>query len=89
MLDRVSSQAPFEAGLGGSFSDHPRSNAWATTQGTNAYCWELAYGESHSMGDSRHNAPTSSPHPVSTIMVNTPTTKGGSGANYDSSLPNH
>lgn len=88
-FSRVSSQSPFEGGLGGSFSDHNRQGAWASEQGTNCMPWELAYGETHSEGDMRHNAPTSSPHPTSTIIVNTGTTKGGSGANYDSSLPNH
>lgn len=88
-FSRVSSQSPFEGGLSGSFSDHNRQGAWASEQGTNAYCWELAYGESHAMGDSRHQAPTMSPAWNSTIIENTGTTKGGNGANYDSSLPNH
>lgn len=88
-FSRVSSQSPFEGGLGGAFSDHNRQGAWASEQGTNCQPWELAYGESHSEGDSRHTVPTSSPSWDSTILVNTGTTKGGSGANYDSSLPNH
>jgi hypothetical protein len=89
MLTRVSSQSPYEAGLSGSFADHNPTGAWSSEKGTNAYCWELAYGESHSDGDSRHIVPTSSPSWDSTILVSTGTTKGGNGANYDSSLPNH
>lgn len=89
MLDRVSSQTPFEAGLSGSFSDHNRQGAWASKQGTNAYCWELAMGETHATGDSRHQAPTMSPAPTSTIVVNTGSTKGPRGGVYSSSLPNH
>lgn len=82
------SQSQFEAALGGAFSDHPRSNKWADEVGA-AATWESSTMESRSMGDSRHIDPTSSPAWNSTIIVNTGTTKGGSGANYDSSLPNH
>jgi hypothetical protein len=88
-FSRVASQAPFEAGLGGAFSDHNRQGAWASEQGTNCQSWELAYGESHAMGDSRHQALTTSPSWNSTIVEMTGTTKGGNGADYNSSLPNH
>ena len=89
MLNRVHSQTPFETGLSGSFPDHNPTGAWSSEKGTNAACWELDYGTSKAEGDSRHQAPTSSPSWDSTIIVNTGTTKGGNGANYDSSLPNH
>jgi hypothetical protein len=79
----------YEAGLSGSFADHPAINAWSSEKGTNAYCWELTTLESHAGGDSRHQAPTHSPEWNSTIIVKTGVTKGGNGANYDSDLPNH
>jgi hypothetical protein len=82
------SQSPFEGALGGAFSDHPRSNKWADTVAPCA-TWETATMESHSMDAPRGVQATSSPSWNSTIIVNTGTTKGGSGANYDSSLPNH
>lgn len=84
------SQSPYESGLSGSFSDHPRMGAWSSEKGTNAYCWEASTMESHSMGDSRHQAPTTSPAWNSTIIVQTGTTgPDGSGASYNSHLPNH
>jgi len=82
------SQSMYEGNLSGSFSDHPRSNKWADEVGA-AATWETATMESHSMDAPRGVDATSSPSWNSTTIVNTPTTKGGSGANYDSSLPNH
>lgn len=82
------SQSPYEGNLQGSFSDHPRSNKWADEVGPCA-TWESATMESRSMDNPRGSAPTSSPAWNSTIIENTGTTKGGSGASYDSSLPNH
>lgn len=89
MLNRVHSQTPYESGLSGSFADHNPTGAWSSEAGTNAACWELDMGTSNAMGDTRHQAPTSSPLWDSTILVNTGTTKGGNGANYMSNLPNH
>lgn len=83
------SQAMYEAGLSGSFPDHNPTGAWATEIGGHCATWETATMESRATGDSRHQTSTKSPEWNSTIIVQTPTTKGGSGASYDSDLPNH
>lgn len=82
------SQSPYEGNLSGSFSDHPRSNKW-TDHPMPAATWETGTMESHAMNAPRGVQATSSPSWDSTIIVQTGTTKGGNGANYDSSLPNH
>lgn len=85
------SQAQYEAGLqaGSIFSDHPADGKWESLQGGMCATWETSTMESSSMGDSRHQAPTMSPAWNTTVIVQTPVTKGGNGANYDSALPNH
>ena len=85
------SQAQYEAGLqpGAIFSDHPAAAVWESLQGTNCATWETATLESKAMGDSRHQAPTTSPEWNSTVIVQTPVTRGGNGADYHSDLPNH
>ena len=83
------SQAMYEAGLSGSFSDHKAINAWSSEKGTNCATWESATMESHSTGDTRHQAPTKSPEWNSTIIEHTGVTRGGNGADYNSDLPNH
>lgn len=88
-LGNTSSQAMYEAGLSGSFADHQAINAWSSEKGGHAYCWELTTLDGETSGTSRHQAPTKSPEWNSTIIVQTGTTKGGNGANYDSALPNH
>ncbi len=87
MTHGPNSGGPYEGGLSGSFSDHNRQGAWSSEQGTNAYCWETGIMESHSMGDSRHQAPTMSPSWNSTTILNTGKTSGN--GMYDSDLPNH
>lgn len=81
------SQAPYEAGLSGAFSDHNRQGAWASEQGTNAYCWEAATMESVSENNPRSAAPAPAIAWNTTIIQSTPVTKGN--GMYDSSLPNH
>jgi len=83
------SQAMYEAALSGAFSDHQAINAWSSEKGTNCATWETPTMESHATGDTRHQTTTKSPEWNSTIVVQTPTTKGGSGADYHSDLPNH
>lgn len=80
------SQAMYEANLGGSFSDHPRSNKWADEVGA-AATWEKPTMESHSMDNPRGSAPTTSPAWNSTTIENTGVTKGN--GLYSSDLPNH
>lgn len=84
----ANSPSPFEGGLSGSFSDHPRSNEWASN-GQTLPAWEATVLESSAMGDSRHQAATTSPSWDSTTLVNTGMTRGGPDAQYNSSLPNH
>lgn len=83
------SAGSFMGELSGAFADHPKANAWLTEKGGHCGVYEQPALESRSMGDSRHQAPTTSPSWNSTTIENTGVTKGGSGANYDSSLPNH
>jgi len=84
----ANSPAPFEGNLSGAFSDHPRSGEWAT-EGQTLAAWEATVMESHAMGDTRHQAVTTSPSWDSTTLVTTGMTKGGNGADYNSDLPNH
>jgi len=83
------SQAMYEAGLSGAFADHQAINAWSSEKGGHCATWESATMESKAMGDSRHQTSTKSPEWNSTIIVQTGSTRGGSGADYNSDLPNH
>lgn len=83
------SQSPYESNLNGSFSDHPAAGVWSSKKGGQAGTWEAATMESRATGDSRHQTSTKSPEWNSTIIVQTPTTKGDRGGVYNSDLPNH
>lgn len=73
----------------GLFPNHPRSGFYFSEKGAMLQPHLAMPMESTSEGDSRHQAPTTSPSWDSTTIVTTGMTKGGNGANYDSDLPNH
>lgn len=83
------SEAAHLGGLNDVFPNHPKTGPWYSLAGKAMAPWELEVMNSTAEGDTRHQAATMSPSWDSTTVVSTGMTKGGSGADYNSDLPNH
>jgi hypothetical protein len=76
-----------QTSMGELFPDHPKSGFYFSAKGQTLSPYELDTLESSAMGDSRHQAPTTSPSWDSTTVVHTGLTAAE--GSYHSDLPNH